>query len=434
MVVSIVKIEQIKMIKRETMMNAKNFKRKLMATIILLLVLICSFPFFGFTYLSAGTVINLPNIYKDIATNFFKAQYEQEKIEYNELSVALESDLYDSNEDVVAKALVMQRDDCYDYVILNIATSQIDEFAFDDATAIDRFSNQVYYTGLLDYYTKEDNAFKSLNTNEIFSKSSFETISYKITEKLSKFKKNASRRYRSNNLALPNFDISTGDKGFYTWTDIDNSNIKNGYEFSDAQMLFGIYPSGIGDSDLEFVSQSKFNSHFGTNNSCGPTALTNMCIWFQWSCLENSNNEVNALKNNDIYDTFDRFRVLTNHSSETGTSRSNYVSAMKAYSNEQGYNYRIKSGINTYSEFKENIDNMYPILTSINLANGSGHAVVTVGYQEYVQSYKVLWITKYRYTRYLRIIDGWSTSNSSVYIDLNGYSGDISGISFVMCR
>lgn len=113
MVVSIVKIEQIKMIKRETMMNAKNFKRKLMATIILLLVLICSFPFFGFTYLSAGTVINLPNIYKDIATNFFKAQYEQEKIEYNELSVALESDLYDSNEDVVAKALVMQRDDCY---------------------------------------------------------------------------------------------------------------------------------------------------------------------------------------------------------------------------------------------------------------------------------------------------------------------------------
>lgn len=51
------------------------------------------------------------NIYQEAALNFFKAQYEERNICYDNVEVALENNLYSDSEEVVAKAVVIRRDD-----------------------------------------------------------------------------------------------------------------------------------------------------------------------------------------------------------------------------------------------------------------------------------------------------------------------------------
>lgn len=97
--------------------------------------------------------------------------------------------------------------------------------------------------------------------------------------------------------------------------------------------------------------------------------------------------------------------------------------------------HEIDTGVNSFEEFKTNIENNMPILTSIDLDGWGGHAILVVGYEEFSQAYqvehKVLWnswtTTEYNYARYLRVIDGWDTSNDSRFIDFSGYWDTIEG-------
>lgn len=418
-------------------MKVKNklFSGIVLAFVAMFLVLCVGSP--GIVFASASSDINCPNIYKEVATNFFEAQYEERGMDYNEISVALETDLYSSEEEVVAKVIVIERDDTYDYVVLNLATAEIDEFAFDDQAAIDKFDDKIYYTGVMNYYVKDADEYRSCGDDVSYSENEFKKISSWINEEYEQFKENASKIYRSDNNPLPN-PTKNGWNGFYTWSEIRDFNNDNDYKNTEWGYLSGVGLNGTGS--IGFIDQNDFNNHFGTTNACGPTALTNMFIWFQYRNIANSDGKVNALLNNDPYDTFDRFRVLVGHTNADGTSRSKYASALKTYAKEQGYNYEIDTGVDTYDEFKESIDAGKPVLTSIDLSDWGGHAVVTVGYErfthEYTENHSFLWwswtTTEYEYTNYLRVIDGWSTSNSSRYIDLKGYWDTVTGRSFLI--
>lgn len=71
------------------------------------------------------------SIYSEIAINFFKNQYSINDIKYNNLNIEYIKDMKDYNENVVAKVIGLNGDNKHDYVLLNIATSQIDEFLID---------------------------------------------------------------------------------------------------------------------------------------------------------------------------------------------------------------------------------------------------------------------------------------------------------------
>lgn len=93
-----------------------------------------------------------------------------------------------------------------------------------------------------------------------------------------------------------------------------------------------------------------------------------------------------------------------------------------------------------HDEFKDNISNGRPVLTSIDLSGWGGHAVVTVGVERFTHEYTVehsfLWwkwtATESEHSNYLRIIDGWNTSNDSVFIDLKGYWDTVTGRGFLI--
>ncbi len=420
---------------------AKNkICKKLLLVLVLVVATICVFTNIGI-FASANSEINCPEIYKEIATNFFESQYNKRNIEYTNLSVALEADLYNSEEEVVAKALVMKRDDTYDYVTLNIATAEIDEFVFDDDTAIDKFSQKVYYTGVLNYFTNEADNYRSVYSDEIsYSKNEFKKISSWINEKFSQLKSSASKKYRSDKNPIPN-PSKTGYNGFYSYSEILTFNVNNGYvNLTDSNYLEGIDNNGIKDPALSFVSQNTIKTRLDVDNACGPTALTNMFIWFQYRNIENKDGIVNALKSGDVFETFKDLAILVYHSNQNGTMPNRYDDALRDYASKQNYNFELRSNLKTYKDFKGNIDCGRPILTSINLSSWGGHAVLTVGYEQFEYRYSVKhqflwkkWTTiESDYTNYLRVIDGWNTSNSSRYIDLSGYWDSVIGRSFII--
>lgn len=390
------------------------------AVLIVAIVLGCSTIVFA-----SGSILeeNYPEIYKQIAMNFFKEQYEHQDIDYENVSVAIEADLYDSEENVVAKSVVLQRDKKYDYVVLNLTDYSIDEFGFDDSSAYDRFSKKTYYTGTLEYFTKESNRFKSVDKGELYSSAEFECLSKEITNKYEYSKKNASKHLKSGGNPLPNPN-KTGYNGFYDYSDMYSFNINKGYELYDCKFDGLTAVGSIGE--LSFFSQSQFNSVYNTRNSCGPTALTNLCLYLEWCGITNKDRIVNAIYG-DAYVTFDIFRELTHHNNNYGVYNSVIPSAFKTYAENQNYNYYVKSNLSTFDEFKDHIDRGCPIVTFINLLdNGNrdyfGHFVLTLGYMQFQSK-----ADNNIYSTYLRVVDGWNTCNEGRYIDFSGYWDTVDG-------
>ncbi|MCM1437852.1 MAG: hypothetical protein NC131_01390 [Roseburia sp.] len=416
----------------------KRIKKILLLFLVILTVLALISPLFCVNvYAAENYELDYPDIYKEIALNFFKEQYINQDISYDKVSVELEVDLYDSDENVVAKSIVVKRDDEYDYVVLNLATCGIDEFGFNSSSAFEKYSNKIYYTGVLDYFTKENDKFRSCETDEIYTKTDFKNISKNITDKYNKFKNTTNRTLKSGDNPLP---ALTGYNGFYSYSKISSFMSNNGYEFYDAKFLTGILSGDMAEG-LSFKDQNVFNNEFMTGNSCGPTALTNLMIYMNWLGLVNKNGEVNALRLNSESATFDRFRQLTNHNADSGISDNIIPSALKNYASEQNYNYYIKT-VSTFENFKSNLDSEYPIVTCLHLNSTEdgefGHTVLSLGYLQFRNEYQVehqfLWhkwtTTEYKYSNYLKVIDGWYTSNDTRYIDFSGYWDSLSGTAF----
>lgn len=342
------------------------------------------------------------------------------KKNYKNLEVALENDLLDDQNNSIAKVVVLKRDDSFDYAVLNCLTKNIDEFSFNQIDAISKFSNTVYYAGLSDFYKAEREEFVSINSDKRVSRPDFKRKFQTIKSKWEKRKDK-----ENNNPTTPT--SKDGYNGFYDWTKVANAcNSSSGWVNNEWRYLPGITVSGV-SSSINFYSQTTFNNAFSVSGSCGPTALTNMFIYFNSRGIKNKNGVENTLVNNSPYDTFSRFMTLAKFNN--GTSHDNETAALKAYAKERSYNYELDRYIDTYEEFKENIDNQMPVLTTIRLKDWGGHAILVVGYesfaQEYQEEHSFLWFnwttTEYRYARYLRVVDGWSTSNNSRYIDMTNY-------------
>lgn len=152
---------------------------------------VLAFPSAAITVSAQEIVSDL--VYQDVAINFFESQYEKRDIEYDYAKVVLESDLYSSTEEVVAKAIVIERDGQYDYVILNIATAEIDEYAFNESEAYNKFSQKVYYTGALNYYIQTENSFTHFDEKTRLTKAEFVNSSKDIEQKYNNIKSKAKK-------------------------------------------------------------------------------------------------------------------------------------------------------------------------------------------------------------------------------------------------
>ncbi len=374
------------------------------------------------------------SIYSEIATNFFENQYDTNDIEYHNLEVEYIKDMKDYDNNVVAKVVGLNRDNQHDYVLLNIATTQIDEFSIGNEKFYNLINDEIYYSGF-NSYSYRNNNFYNTNDGLFISNSEFESECSIITNKFNDFK-SSTKRFSTDNSPMP-IENKTWNNGFYDWSTIYSYNKENEYKNSCATYLKGVTWTGLSDSDLKFESQSTFNSYFGTNNSCGPTALTNMFIYFDYLQIRNDHYLVQALLNNDKYQTFNKFRELTGHTNDDGVNPQTYWGALTKYSTNQFYNYEIYEELYNFEDYKKCIINQMPILTSITLGK-EGHAVLVVGVEEFKKTCEIkhnfMWwnwtTTETYYNKYLRVVDGWSTSNSSRFIDYSGYWDSVTGRGF----
>ncbi len=403
--------------------------KKILLSICLTISLFLTLSFQKYVY--AFEIID-SNIYSEIALNFFEKNYEAKNISYSNLNVELTKNLKDSENDVVGKVVVLKRDDSHDYVLFNIANYQIDEFSLNDSKFYKLKNENLYYSGK-NLYKKIESSYYDIEGNIFINQNDFAEECAEITQNFKELK-NSTKIFTTDNNPLP-MENKNGYNGFYEWSSVYAFNKENEYKNSGFQYLKGVTWSGLSDSNLKFNSQNKFNSYFGTNNSCGPCALTNMFTYFDYTQVKNKNGYCNALVDEDIFSTFDKFRTLTKHSNENGTSTSTYSYALSKYATDQDYNYQLIDNIVSYEEFKNCIKNKMPILASIQLKGWGGHAVLVVGYEEFSKEYQeehsFMWwkwtTTETKYTRYLRVIDGWSSSNNSRFIDYSGYWDSITG-------
>ena len=356
--------------------------------------------------------------YELLARNFLASQYNLKELEYENISAHTSVDLFDETENVVGKAVILDRDGELDYVVINLITGQVDEFGFNEEATVEKFlaDERIYYGGALNFSTKSGNEYQDFNGRKI-SQTKFETRTREF--------KNSARKVKNRS--------SSPNGGIISWTDIVNRNAGN--TNSEWNYLSGINWNGVTGTGLSFYSQEYFNEYYNytystyIDGTCGPTATTNMFVYYKWLGFSN------ALKNNSAYDTFARMVTLSNWNN--GTYFNDDKNSLKGFANERGYNYDMDTyfwGTN-WDAFKGSINKGRPVLTETK-STGYGHEVVVVGYEQFTYTYQVqvLWWWETRTTnyRYLRVIDGFASSNSSRFVDYNGFYSTINGCDFML--
>ncbi len=353
------------------------------------------------------------------AKDFMTTIYSAKKITYNNVDTLYSVNLYDDEECVIAQASIFNRDGEIDYAVYNYITETIDEYGFNDESILNDFSidEKIYYAGACNYYNENEN-------NVITDKFGEEVYKPVLNNVIKEFKsKLLSRKAKLNgNSGKPD----SGYDGIINWKDIKDRT--SGWTNSDWHYLKGITfgsttdTNGISGSGLSFSSMTSLNKGGTITNHCGPTAITNIMVYYNWLGMD-------TLLNNDRQDTFDRLRVLCKHDTKGTTYMSDARTAITTYLKERGYNASLTNFNNDFSKYKTALDDEKIILTLLNVkesgGNDWGHFVVTLGYEEFKQSYqkKVLWWyqTKYNYMRYIRVCDGWSTRNQNRFVDLNNF-------------
>ena len=224
---------------------------KKLIKICLLFIMAVGVYFISFTSTYAAEIVIYDDVYEDISMNFLKAQYSERNITFDSLDIYSSKNMYNYNNEVVGKIVIVNRDSQKDYVVFNCTTSQIDEFSFNCDNVEEKFSSDVYYTGVLNYYKKENDGYRSLEDNSVITNNKFKEKSNNINRWLSEYKKKASRTLFCDGNPLPNPN-KDGWNGFYSWSNIRTFNNNNGYSNSDWNYLSGIYCGGITDSNLKF--------------------------------------------------------------------------------------------------------------------------------------------------------------------------------------
>lgn len=225
---------------------------------------------------------------------------------------------------------------------------------------------------------------------------------------------------------------------------VPNSGLGGSIYNTDWKYLPGIYTSGV-HSTITFQDQSVLNRNYFTkygtsvSGTCAAVAIVNMLIYFEYLGFED------AILSDDIDYTF--HTVITELDWNNWTNLSWWdktVSGMKSIAGLTGYEYNLTAyPILTWSNIVSEINAGNPIWTYVDNNNAVAHAVVTVGYEEFTHVYTTTeeyWLLGWHERvvehsdeyRYLRVIDGWSSSNSSRYVDFNGYFTTVMGIAFMV--
>lgn len=406
-------------------------KRKTFSAILAMVML--AFVIFNVAEPSIATESSL---HEEAAINFLAAQYGMQGIQYETLTIIDTIDLMDAEDkDVLAEMIVVSRDGTTDYVVLNNVTGCIDEFGFDQADYIGLFQNKskVLYAGLLNYAYYDGDDLKSLTSEEKISEDVFLQEIQMLKE-------------------IETTKGNDGFGGFMSWASL-NQNMNNlpnssGYGGrivnSDWSYLRGITPYGV-SSGLYFYDQNvlnnAYNKKYGKNitGTCGPTAITNMFIYYKYRGF------TKALINGSVNDTFERILLAVDWTNGLpGGWWDKTIAGMKRMAKEVGYGYTIKAYGNVeWANFKECLKtNDMPMYTYLyHHASDFVHAVVSVGYEEFTHNYtttEYYWFFGWKpkvvehsdVYKYLRVIDGWNTSNSSRFIDYNSYYNKVMAIGF----
>lgn len=367
--------------------------------------------------------------YLKAGMDFMCIQYSSKNIEYDNINKYDAIDLYDYNNQVIAKLLVINRDNNFDYVILDFVVDDVNGFGINENEFISEIlsKEKIYYLGQSMFAYEENGVFFDFYGNEV-SKDLLEETNKQMIKKAPK-------------------EVESGYDGILSW-----SKIKERYTVD------GIYMDGYSNNSWDYIPGFDWNNVSGSNyygqsllnynyyvrhretitGTCSATAMTNMAIYYDSIGYD-------SLINNNIYDTFDWFIDDTNWKNwgdegiywDTETNES-FVN----YANTLGYDYYLNiNNSPSFDDFINEIGKDNPIYTYIYAPQTNGtawaHSVVTVGYEqfeyEYTEQVKSYWffgwhyktVTKYKYYNYLRVIDGWSTSNSAQYIDCNNFYSSI---------
>ena len=412
-----------------------KMNKKLISMIIVAILLITMLmPTSAF---ADGSDLEIP--FEDCCMSYLIAQYDMRNIEYDSLDISDTINLYDNDNNVIAEIVAMSRDSDIDYVLINLLTNSIDEFGFNRGDYISFLADgkHLFYAGVSQIAYYENDILTDVNGNEVDKESFFDAM--------------ADFLYISENMP----GAKDGFSGIMTWGEmcnylngLPNSTGYNGeIRSNDWGYLSGITQLGVA-SGLNFKSQTALNNYYnnahGTNitGTCAPTAITNMFIYYKYIGFSN------ALFGGNANTAFEKAIQKTDWMNWTNSNWwSKTQSGLKAMATASGYSYTIKVYPNaTWNNFKKCIKtwNM-PVFTyvSVNTSNNStfAHAVVTMGYEEFVHHYtttETYWLLGWHERTiehddkycYLRVVDGWDSSNSGRYLDFNGYYDVVKAIGF----
>lgn len=361
---------------------------------------------FSFTYFNNNEAYAYcEENYKEAGLNFLEFQYELNDIEYEELTYSYSINLYDTNDRVIAKILVVNRDDEIDYAILDFLADTIISFGFNSKDFLQKFNNKgnIYYAGQLNFAYKTNGVFYDLDNSLL-----------DVTEFVSAM----------NDYELVTPEINSGYDGIISWKEVvrEAEILDPTLAMQKRDYIYGFnycdfVPETFYSQDTLNESYNKLHPDTFINGTCSPTAMANMAAYFKWADYEN------ALINDSVYDTFewliDDLKWFDWNASNWWTNTKN---TFVNYAKKINYNYTINNYDNpTINDFIYNIERDCPIYTYLKVTQTNGrvwaHAVVTVGYVRFTQTYQ----NKETYYYYLRCIDGWGTANSPQYIKFDNF-------------
>lgn len=169
-------------------------------------------------------------------------------------------------------------------------------------------------------------------------------------------------------------------------------NYETGYQTKDAKNITGY--------GLTYKTMNDFDA----SDHCAPTAATNiMYYWYNRS----SSTYGKLRKDGDSTwkATFNRFHSLMGTTDGSGTPNANLKAAYTTYYKDAGFSPSVTYYSSaSWSNMETEIDNNYPFHMIVQGHYYYGnHSIVGIGYEEYKHS-------TFSYSRYIRVVDGWTSS------------------------
>ncbi len=176
-----------------------------------------------------------------------------------------------------------------------------------------------------------------------------------------------------------------------------------------------------GTASFDFYTMDTLRTGLNRGN-CAPTALTNLCLYYYHNGLSN------ILKNNSVCDTYDELVTQIgfnpNIDGEEGPSRDNIIPGLQDYVRSRSYNTALFVPVlNLWVYYKFGFDEGVPCVIFVdgykleeNVWETTAHAIIGIGYRVLTDN-----------TRYIRVVDGWISSNSRFLNYDSEYLLDIEG-------